>query len=50
MIKIDVKADIQEVETGLKELGLELRGIGRKILRALATLTKIGRASCRGRV
>lgn len=40
MIKVDVKADIQEVETGLKELGLELRGIGRKILRALATLTK----------
>lgn len=40
MIKIDVKADVQEVQDGLKELGLELRGIGRKILRALATLTK----------
>ena len=40
MITIDVKADIQEVQTGLKELGLELRGIGRKILRALATMTK----------
>lgn len=40
MIHVSVKAEVQEVVNGLEELGLELRGISRKILRALATLTK----------
>lgn len=40
MIHVSVKAEVQEVVKGLEELGLELRGISRKILRALATLTK----------
>lgn len=40
MIKLDAKAEVTEAKLGLEALGLEIAGIGRKILRALATIGK----------
>jgi len=40
MIKIDVKAEVADARAGLERLDIETRGIGRKILRALATVAK----------
>lgn len=40
MIHVSIKAEVEEVTQGLEALGLELKNISRKILRALATLTK----------
>lgn len=40
MIKIDVKADIEAARNGLGRIWTESKGIGRKILRALATVGK----------
>lgn len=40
MIAVSIKTEVAEVKAGLEEIGLETKWIGKKILRALATLTK----------
>ena len=40
MIAVDIKPQVAEVKAGLEAIGVESKWIGKKILRALATITK----------